>query len=371
MLSNSQWLIGIIVAIIGCVSIRWVERYAVRHLMDTPNARSAHQRPTPRGGGIAIVFAFTISVLLTVSMTAQMLTGMMLCLAALMVAGIGWLDDHYSCSAYLRLLIQTTAALLWVIFVMYSGVSPEVFAWVMWVGVTVFFVFAQVYFINVVNFMDGIDGLAISESIFIACGLLIISQMEVTQWWCFLLIMASLGFIWRNFPPAKIFMGDVGSGWLGFVLSAFFILEIMYQPWQLVSILILTVSFWGDATLTLYGRWQRKQSLITAHSEHAYQHLTRYFQQISSQETSSQHTIQAWLYQRLARSNAHLATVVVYNLLNIFILLPLAILSSKLVPDSPLGALCCLVVALGITLPFFYSRGAGRAKEEVTKCQFI
>jgi len=209
-------------ALIGTALLR---RYALSNsLVDVPNFRSSHSIPTPRGGGVAIVVAFIISlIILEINNNLQFLTMLALTVAGGMVAIIGFLDDHGHVPARWRLLAHFVAATTGLILLggMPSVVIFNLHVDLAWVG-HVFAVFYLVWMLNLYNFMDGIDGLAATEAVFVClagAGLYWIVGSYELIWVPLGLALAALGFLYWNFPPARIFMGDAGSGFLGLVLG--------------------------------------------------------------------------------------------------------------------------------------------------------
>jgi Fuc2NAc and GlcNAc transferase len=258
-----------------------VSRYLVgRKLLDIPNRRSSHSVPTPRGGGISIVLVFLLTVLWFVHRgTLFSSLGWALIGGGLAVAVAGFLDDHFRVPARLRLLIHFAAAgwALWQL----NGMGPLHLGWIIWdlgwVGQLLALV-GLVWMINLYNFMDGIDGLAAVEAL-CASGLggllLAWSGLGGLAEGALALAAASAGFLMWNWSPAKIFMGDVGSGFLGFVFGVLAISSAKERPWLLWPWLILLSVFIVDSTLTLLRRLVSGARWYEAHCRHAYQHAAR------------------------------------------------------------------------------------------------
>lgn len=261
-----------------------MRRYALaRQLMDVPNARSSHQVPTPRGGGVSIVLVF-ICALLYVTLRGGLSVNVAVALAGsgLMVAIVGFLDDHGHVAARWRLLAHFLGAgwLLWWLGGMPAQELPG--------GNGLFPVWqllATVYLVwllNLYNFMDGIDGIAGIEAVTVCIGSAVVTWIfapdSAINWKLPLVLgMASIGFLVWNFPPAKIFMGDAGSGFLGLMLGALSILAasqalVLFYAW-----LILLGVFIVDATVTLLRRILRGEKFYEAHRSHAYQQAARRF----------------------------------------------------------------------------------------------
>jgi UDP-N-acetylmuramyl pentapeptide phosphotransferase/UDP-N-acetylglucosamine-1-phosphate transferase len=251
----------------------WVARlYALRRrLLDEPGERRSHATATPRGGGIAIVIAMLVAIVaMAVRQPSEIVLLGCAAFGLLLVAGIGWLDDHRPLSPWSRLVVHVVAS-GWLMAGFYlSGRSPEV-------SIAVFLL--SLALVNIWNFMDGIDGLASTQAILAASAFSWLSWLGGTVVAVHLglaFIAAVFGFLPFNFPKARIFLGDVGSGSLGFVLalSAGWALDgLRPAAWPLL--LFPLGAFLLDAGLTLASRVLRGERWWTAHIEHAYQRWTR------------------------------------------------------------------------------------------------
>ncbi|QJC78440.1 MraY family glycosyltransferase [Pseudomonas umsongensis] len=274
------WLIPV-VAGISLVLTAALRRYAMaRSIIDIPNARSSHSIPTPRGGGVAIVVAFLLA--LPVLGLAQLVPASALVAiggAGILVAVIGFMDDHGHIAARWRLLGHFTAA-AWSLFWLGGLPSVTVFGISLdlgWMG-CILAAFYLVWMLNLYNFMDGIDGIASVEAISAclgACLLYWLGGFESLIWVPALLAMAVGGFLFWNFPPARIFMGDAGSGFLGVVLGVISIQAAWVSSQLLWAWLILLGVFIVDATFTLIRRLLRGDKVYEAHRSHAYQFASR------------------------------------------------------------------------------------------------
>lgn len=258
-----------------------LRRYALlRGVLDVPNSRSSHQVPTPRGGGLAIVAAFLLGVL-TFAVMGQLpaSTAIALLSAGAITATIGFWDDHAPLPARWRLaghFLAGVAALVALggmptIEVLnvasLSGWTAQVFAALM-----------IVWLLNLSNFMDGIDGIAGIEAVTVCAGgaaVAFVGGYSAGALVCLLLAAASAGFLVWNFPPAKIFMGDTGSGFLGVVFGVLAVDASRHTPALLWCWLILLGAFIVDATVTLLRRLLRGERVYEAHRSHAYQHAAR------------------------------------------------------------------------------------------------
>lgn len=249
--------------------------YAIKkNVIDIPNARSSHSLPTPRGGGVAIVLAF-LAVLAFAGLWLFFTAG-------LLVALIGWLDDHGHVNSFIRLFVHMIGAVLVMYFVgglpLFSlfGVEQD---WGL-VG-DLIAVFGIVWILNLYNFMDGIDGIAGVEAVTSAgvAGLILwfLFGLYEQAWLHFYLAAACLGFLVWNWPPAKIFMGDSGSGFLGLMLGALAIYSASFVAEMLWVWLILLGVFIVDATFTLIRRLLRGDKVYEAHRSHGYQYASRLY----------------------------------------------------------------------------------------------
>ena len=255
-----------------------IRRYALQHLLDVPNQRSSHHLPTPRGGGLGIVLAFFSAVIFTVQKDWFGLDFLLLLSMSMLIAGIGFWDDHQHVAARWRFLVHLIAAMGALFFL--QGLPPLSFGSLV-IDLGLFgYILGVVYLVwmlNLFNFMDGIDGIAASEAVFVAAalaGFMFAVDVHLT-FIAAALAVSSLGFLCWNWPPAKIFMGDVGSGFLGFVLGLLILLFSNQEPGFLYIGLILCAVFVVDASLTLITRFIRGEKWYAAHCSHAYQHAAR------------------------------------------------------------------------------------------------
>lgn len=280
----SAWTI---VAVVGATAASYfltmqVYRYALKaQWLDLPNTRSSHVRPTPRGGGISIVVVSLLGVLALATWgaidwsLAMALTG-----GGAAVAFIGFLDDRRSTSVRVRMGVHTAAA-VWSVFLL-GGLAPmQVGEQLVDLGVLgdLLAVIAIIWTLNLFNFMDGIDGIAGSEAAFMGTAGAILAWLGGAPGAvcaaALLIAAASLGFLAWNWPPAKIFMGDVGSGYLGFAVAVVALAQQRHTPEAVFVWLILGGLFFCDATATLVRRVLRGQRASEAHRSHAYQWLSR------------------------------------------------------------------------------------------------
>ncbi|WP_050417352.1 glycosyltransferase family 4 protein [Azoarcus sp. CIB] len=260
-----------------------LRRYALAHsLIDVPNARSSHQVPTPRGGGVAIVLGM-LAALPVLFLGGALDASLLWALAGAggLVAAVGFFDDHGHVAARWRLLAHFAGA-AWAL--AWLGGSPplSVFGGTVatgWAGAVLAAVYL-VWVLNLYNFMDGIDGIAGVEAICVCVGgaaLYALSGQMVLAMVPLALAAAVTGFLCWNFPPAKIFMGDAGSGFLGIVLGVLSLHAGWISPELLWGWLILLGVFVVDATWTLLRRLVQGRRIYEAHRSHAYQHAARRF----------------------------------------------------------------------------------------------
>lgn len=280
------WIYFYLFILVLSATLTWaLRRYALTiNLLDIPNHRSSHKIPTPRGGGVAFVFCFILALaglswfqIITFSL-AGILAG-----AGLFIATLGFLDDHYNIPAKWRLLGHFMACSLSIFLL---GGMPDIafFSWTLPSGLisNILAVFYLVWLLNLYNFMDGIDGIAALEAVTVCVGGALLYWINSYQFAMFLpcsLAVAVAGFLFWNFPPARIFMGDAGSGFLGFILGILSIQAAMINSQFFWSWMILLGVFIVDATVTLLNRARCGERLFEAHCNHAYQHASRYYGQ--------------------------------------------------------------------------------------------
>jgi len=248
-------------------------KYAIRNKMTVvPNERSLHDIPTPKGGGIAITLTWYIgiSVLYFAGIVERNLYFALL--GGIMLAVVSLIDDIKGLKPIIRLIVHFITAIF--AFYFLNGLRPLVMPQL---NINYdFFVYpiviiGMVWFINLFNFMDGVDGFASVEVITISCVLFIMSWNIIA----ILLIVCVTGFLCWNWPKAKIFMGDVGSTQLGFILVVLGIYFHNSLEFSILNWIMLTSPFWFDATLTLFRRLRNKEKLSEAHRKHAYQRIVQ------------------------------------------------------------------------------------------------
>ncbi len=316
---------------------RGLRSYALaRSIIDVPNARSSHTVPTPRGGGGAIVLSFLLAlpVLALSGFLAWSATWAMLG-AGSGIAILGFLDDHGHIAARWRLLghfVASIWALCWLgglPAITFFGFNLELG----WVG-HIFAVLYLVWLLNLYNFMDGIDGIASIEAICAclgACLLYWLAGFDSLVTLPLVLAVSVAGFLYWNFPPARIFMGDAGSGFLGLILGLLSLEAAWASPSLLWAWLILLGVFIVDATFTLIRRLLRGDKVYVAHRSHAYQFASRRF-------------------------GRHLPVTLAVAAINLFWLLPIAVCVVLLKLESTFGLVLAYLPL--IVLAFRFKAGA-------------
>lgn len=259
--------------LIALGAVRTAIAYAHRRgMFDQPGQRRSHSIPTPRGGGIGIV----VAVLLTLPLCLMRAPSpwplhvvITLLIATAMIALIGWWDDHSSLPVLPRFGVQILAVVVFSAALIAGGPS-----W-LWLPL---WVLGGTWSVNLHNFMDGIDGLLAQQGMFVACGLAVLAWaigQPALAGASACVVAACLGFWCYNRSPARIFMGDVGSGAIGLLLFA--LTAMLWRlDWPLVwPALILSSAFVTDASLTLLTRMLAGRRWYTAHREHLYQWIAR------------------------------------------------------------------------------------------------
>lgn len=271
----------LIVFAISCLLTLVLRRRALsKGMLDVPNSRSSHSVPTPRGGGLAIVVAAELAAAY-LWVRGQITPGLfaVLFLGGGAVAAIGYADDARGLKARTRFIVHLLAATGAVVLLGGAALGTAVLpAFPAAVGLLVL-VLAACWSVNLFNFMDGIDGIAASEFVFVclaAAGLMVISRgFDGTASLLVLLAAATAGFLVWNWAPAKIFMGDVGSGFLGYLIAVLALYCSSIEGLSIWTWMILYSIFVADSTVTLMRRMVNGARWYEAHRSHAYQHLSR------------------------------------------------------------------------------------------------
>lgn len=335
-----------------CLVYFWQKFLRKKQILDHPNHRSSHVLPTPRSGGLGIFFAFWLTTLLLVflpeslvfnasnsefslrNLQSDFVSLPLLFLSSVMLFTVGLVDDFTPTSRRTRLITQLVASGIFLgsihsKLVLVGNDYLEKFSHILGsnffaeagyfhtVLISIgFFVllFGIVWFINLYNFMDGLNGIATLEAIFLLSGIaffsfqsILTNESPATSFLIpgsLVLISSCLGFLIWNFPTARVFLGDSGSNLIGFLISAFGLWAVLLGYISIFTCLLLSSLFWLDATLTLFLRWSKGEKITEAHRSHLYQVLSR-----------------KW--------SSHTKVVNLYILINLVILFPMALISQK------------------------------------------
>ncbi len=337
-------LAACLIALICCLTV--IRNAKKWRLIDSPNHRSSHEVPTPSGGGLGVVLAGVLTGLCLIWYSNwTWVLGATIVAISSVFATVGLIDDLRPMRASYRLAVQLIVSLA-VLFSM--GGIPEferfIDAHVNRILLYTFLLLVILWWINLFNFMDGIDGLAGSQAAFMllsAAGLLAwLNPVVMTHpmWlWMICISAAVFGFLFLNWPPAKIFMGDVGSIYLALMIMSLALMSIRYHwisvPMGLSMWAILGAVFVTDATITLVVRMVTKQRWHEGHRSHLYQQLSRHW-------------------------GGHVGVTFLYMIINILWLLPLAA-ACIAIPEL------CLLWGVMAYLPLIIAAlilGAGRAE---------
>jgi Fuc2NAc and GlcNAc transferase len=282
---------------------------------DVPNERSSHTLPTPRGAGLAVVVAFIVGLFaLFIDNSISDEYFFAIALPGLIVAAIGWLDDrehltsakwrlvgHFACASLAVWLAGGLPKLPLTNSTVDFGLIGEIIA-----------IIYLVWMLNLFNFMDGIDLIMGVQTVTTSAGvaMLLLVNTESEFWKVFAILTVSIiGFLFFNLPPAKIFLGDVGSGFIGFTTAVISLIVAKNEPLVFWGMIILLGVFVTDATVTLLRRLLSREHVYVAHRTHAYQNLSK-------------------------RLNRHLPVSLGVGAINLFFLLPIAwlVVESKMIP---------------------------------------
>ena len=250
-----------------------IKNYMIKKsLVATVNERSSHTVPTPHGGGIALALTWFMG-LGYLYFTAEIESKLFYALLfGAVISIVSFFDDIYELSPKLRLLVQSLVAVFGIyILGGLESITFGIFSIENQIITNVFAFLLIVWFINLTNFIDGINGYVGSEFVFLSvAGFLLFDGAHFL-----VLAVAVLGFLFWNWNKAKIFMGDVGSTLLGYNVAIFTIYYSNIQSSNLWIWITLFALFWFDATITLIRRKLNKEKLSQAHKKHAYQRLTQ------------------------------------------------------------------------------------------------
>jgi UDP-N-acetylmuramyl pentapeptide phosphotransferase/UDP-N-acetylglucosamine-1-phosphate transferase len=257
-----------------------IRTYAFDKLLDIPNDRSSHSTPTPKGGGLAIVFV-TLTGMIAVRLFGPVLEWRILVVylpSSILISAVSLIDDLRSISNRIRFAVHCLGALLFLAGLGYWEIIgfgalghvhlgllglPITFLWI--VGLT-----------NAYNFMDGIDGIAGAQGLIAGLGWCVIGLMgggPLVSILGLLLGTTCLGFLFHNWPPARIFMGDVGSAFLGYTFACLAVIGSRNDPIYGLAGIFLVWPFVFDSIFTFFRRWRNHENVFTPHRSHLYQRL--------------------------------------------------------------------------------------------------
>ena len=302
-------ILSISTFLLSLLTVGWLKQRFSQNLLDIPNDRSSHSQPTPRGGGLGFIIAFAIATLLSailsryfpqffpverlqITSLQPFVLQIWIILTPLAIAGI--IDDRHNIPAAIRYLVQLAAA---GIALACFGPFPQ--PWLTGFGIAgaiaaIFLtLIAITALINFYNFMDGLDGIVAGVTA-VQLGFLAIYLNEPI-WW--LMVAALLGFLWWNWSPAKIFMGDVGSTVLGATVAISLLKT--DNPVQAWTALAITLPLTADAIYTLIRRLLNRENIFQAHRSHLYQRLQQ----------------SAWTHAQVASTYIGLTLVVALSIL--------------------------------------------------------
>ena len=266
-------MIYIILLILSFLLTYFIKNYAIKKsLVAVVNDRSSHSVPTPHGGGIAIAVTWFLG-LGYLFVTNEIDDTLFYALSfGVIISVLSFFDDIYELSPKLRLIVQASVAGFGIYFIGgLESINFGIFTIENQIITNIFAFFMIIWFINLYNFLDGINGYAGSEAVFLAlAGFVLFGGGHFI-----VLAVAVLGFLFWNWNKAKIFMGDVGSTLLGYNIAIFALYYTNQEATNLWIWIILFGLFWFDATLTLIRRKFNGEKLSQAHKKHAYQRLTQ------------------------------------------------------------------------------------------------
>jgi len=269
-------LVFILLTFLSYLGVSFIRRYAEqRDLLDRPNERSSHKTPTPRGGGLAIVI-LVLGIGLWAALETDLSRGLIYVLGGLIIAWLGWRDDLHSLSPRSRFIVQGIVAAICIYGLGYFKVVTipmfgELQLGVVGILITFFWIIGLT---NAYNFMDGVDGMAGGVALSAGLGWMwLASNMHnALAFWVALAITASsLGFLGHNWSPAKIFMGDVGSTFLGYSFAVLPLIASTHGGDALMLGTLLMWTFIMDAGVTFIGRLIKRENVFAAHRSHLYQ----------------------------------------------------------------------------------------------------
>ena len=263
-------LVLLTIALLTAIAVGLIRQILLRcEILDHANERSSHVGATPRGGGLALMAILLPTWLIAVVHVNPTDCSWQIAAGALCLASISWLDDVRGVGPMPRLLVQIAVATVAIAVLkapVFQGLLPPLFD-------SIAAVILLVWFINLFNFMDGIDGLSAVQATAIGLGLfffgLILGEFEVGHWQALAIAGAALGFLIWNWSPARVFLGDVGSIPIGFMLGWLLLQAATQGAWA--AALILVLYYLADGTITLLLRLTSGANVLRPHRRHFYQ----------------------------------------------------------------------------------------------------
>ena len=263
------FIVAVVSFILSLLSVGLLKQRFSQLLLDVPNERSSHTQPTPRGGGLGFILAFALTSIVAELINTPMSTHILWWLVLIPLTIIGIIDDRFGLPALIRYLVQFLTAIIaianWGYFSFPGLDSLGISGQIIEIVLTIIGITAM---INFYNFMDGLDGL-VAGCTLVQLGFLALYLNQPILW---LLVSALAGFLYWNWSPAKIFMGDAGSTVLGATV-ALAILDSNQPSLQLWSALAISLPLVSDAIYTLFCRLIRRENIFQAHRSHLYQRL--------------------------------------------------------------------------------------------------
>ena len=312
--------------------------------IDSPTITSIHKKPTPSAGGISILISYLIFVCVLVNYVLFDYDAFLVLLSALIpIILIGLLDDYYSVSIYIRLFVQffSSTIIIYHFQIDTNVLNFQIFSEQSIIIIFIFSIILSIWLMNLYNFMDGIDGYASSECIFVSFSASLIAYLNSPESLMYLYLAgigaANVGFFIRNWYPAKIFMGDTGSVSIGCIFAFFIFYSASESIISIYTWLILLSVFIADASYTLAVRVVTKKNITKAHLTHAFHMLA-------------------------SRKNSHKYVTKLLISINLFWVLPLALLSNAYMDYH-------VIITILVYLPLFIyliKIGAGLEEQGIT-----
>lgn len=249
--------------------------------IDKPSLRKTHKHPVPTAGGISILFSFLVFVFLLnnfYEFDINLLNVLAIAILPIMIVGL--IDDYNEINIYIRLFAQFFSAALIIYFFQIKNNALDVNLYTQTPYIIIFIsIILSVWLMNLFNFMDGIDGYTASQSVFVSFSASIVAYINSPENFLFIILLglgfSNLGFLLRNWYPAKIFMGDTGSVSIGCIIAFFIFYSASESLISIYTWLILLSIFIADSTYTLIVRIVTKKNILKPHLTHGFHILTK------------------------------------------------------------------------------------------------